>query len=425
MDTKEPLRYCLYARKSSEHDERQAMSIDSQITEMMATAERTGINVQSIKRESHSAKQSATRPIFIELIKAVEQGECDAILTWAPDRLSRNAGDLGSLVDLMDAGKLQEIRTYGQSFRNNPNEKFLLMILCSQAKLENDNRGITIKRGMRARAALGWRPGNIPIGYLNRSLNGCKDIIVDPERANIIREIFERVAIRKQSGREVKRWLDEVAFTSKRGKLLSLSQVYNILQNTFYYGEFEYPKGGELKQGSHEPLITKELFQAARRTIDQQTNNRTDWDTKQLPYRHVFICGLCSSSMVAEQNRAYIYYRCSGYAKDKGRCSNKSLSFECVDKQMITAANSGQLRRVLFLPTFNKLIDEHYAITKSIMKKKGIDYYSNTRLRDYINYAFTTGTVENKSEILTSLKQRPAILNGRIIIRPTNSSTAS
>jgi site-specific DNA recombinase len=79
MDTKEPLRYCLYARKSSEQDERQAMSIDSQITEMMETAERMGINVHSIKRESHSAKQSATRPIFLELIKAIEQGECDAI----------------------------------------------------------------------------------------------------------------------------------------------------------------------------------------------------------------------------------------------------------------------------------------------------------------------------------------------------------
>lgn len=123
------LKYALYARKSTESDERQAMSIDSQVKEMMAVAEREGITVQAIKRESHSAKQSATRPIFLELVEDLRTGKYDALLTWAPDRLSRNAGDLGALVDLMDAGKLQEIRTYGQSFRNNPNEKFLLMIL--------------------------------------------------------------------------------------------------------------------------------------------------------------------------------------------------------------------------------------------------------------------------------------------------------
>ncbi|QQS44711.1 recombinase family protein [Candidatus Roizmanbacteria bacterium] len=67
------------------------------------------------------------------------------MLTWHPDRLSRNAGDLGVIVDLMDQGKLKEIRTYSQTFRNTPNDKFLLMILCSQAKLENDNKGINVK----------------------------------------------------------------------------------------------------------------------------------------------------------------------------------------------------------------------------------------------------------------------------------------
>jgi len=97
-------------------------------------------------------------------------GKYNGILTWAPDRISRNAGDLGRIVDLMDAGILQEIRTYGQSFRNNPNEKFLLMILGSQAKLENDNRGINVKRGLRTRVEMGLWPGVAPVGYLNQNI---------------------------------------------------------------------------------------------------------------------------------------------------------------------------------------------------------------------------------------------------------------
>jgi len=73
--------------------------------------------------------------------------------------------DLGSLVDLMDEKKLMSIRTFGQTFSNSPNEKFLLMILCSQAKLENDNRGINVKRGLRARCERGLWPTCPPTGY--------------------------------------------------------------------------------------------------------------------------------------------------------------------------------------------------------------------------------------------------------------------
>ncbi len=139
------LTYCLYARKSSESDERQAMSIDSQLAEMRSMAELQALNVVCELQESHSAKDSGQRPVYNRLLQGIRDGEYNAILIWAPDRLSRNAGDLGAVVDLMDQGLLLHIRTYSQTFTNNPNEKFLLMILCSQAKLENDNKSINVK----------------------------------------------------------------------------------------------------------------------------------------------------------------------------------------------------------------------------------------------------------------------------------------
>jgi site-specific DNA recombinase len=164
------VKYCLYARKSTESEERQVLSIDSQIKEMLQLAEREGLEVVAMKRESHSAKETGQRPVFNEIVEELRDGKFNGILTWAPDRISRNAGDLGKIVDLMDSGKLEEIRTYSQSFRNNPNEKFLLMILGSQAKLENDNRGINVKRGLRTRVEMGLWPGVAPLGYLNQKL---------------------------------------------------------------------------------------------------------------------------------------------------------------------------------------------------------------------------------------------------------------
>src|SRR3990167_279982 len=121
------VKYCLYARKSTESEERQVLSIDSQVKEMLQLAERENLEVVTMKRESHSAKETGQRPIFNEIIEEIKLGKFNGILTWAPDRISRNAGDLGKIVDLMDAGKLHMIRTFWQTFGNNPNEKFLLM----------------------------------------------------------------------------------------------------------------------------------------------------------------------------------------------------------------------------------------------------------------------------------------------------------
>ena len=134
------IEYCLYSRKSSESDERQAMSIDYQIKEMNDLATREGLFIKVVRQESHSAKMSGQRPVFNQILADIRNGLFNGILTWAPDRLSRNAGDLGMLVDLMDQEKLTQIKTFSQTFTNNPNEKFLLMILCSQAKLENDQK---------------------------------------------------------------------------------------------------------------------------------------------------------------------------------------------------------------------------------------------------------------------------------------------
>ena len=89
-----PLKYCLYARKSSESDEKQALSIDSQIHEMHKIAEQEGLVIVETLTESKSAKASGQRRVYMELLKGVREQKYNAILTWAPDRLSRNAGDL-------------------------------------------------------------------------------------------------------------------------------------------------------------------------------------------------------------------------------------------------------------------------------------------------------------------------------------------
>lgn len=294
------IKYCLYARKSSEDDERQALSIDSQIKEMATLAQSQGILVTEIRRESHSARNSAQRPVFNGLISDIQRGEFNGILTWAPDRLSRNAGDLGTLVDLMDRGYLTEIRTHGQTFTNTPNDKFLLMILCSQAKLENDNRGINVKRGFKTKCELGFRPNMAPLGYKNDyySGKGMKKVFIDEERAPIIKQIFEKVAYEKYSGRDVYEWLkNETNLRSRHGNLLNLSVIYRMLNNTYYCGLFEF--SGKWYKGSHEPIISRELFDAVQKKMTVAPKSKPG--TKQFDFTKLFKCGACGSGISAQE----------------------------------------------------------------------------------------------------------------------------
>ena len=213
----EPIKYCLYARKSSESDEQQAMSIDGQLMEMREQAKREKAFVIEEITESHSAKETGQRDRFNYMVENIYNGKYNAIITWAPDRISRNAGDLGRIIDLMDQGKLLFIKTHTQTFSNNPNEKFLLMILCSQAKLENDNRGINVKRGHRNKCMIGIRPGVAPLGYIN-TIRGKRiaSVDIDKERFPIVKEIFHKVADEGYSGRMILKWLDSIGFRTKK-----------------------------------------------------------------------------------------------------------------------------------------------------------------------------------------------------------------
>lgn len=241
-----PLTFCLYARKSSEDDERQALSIDSQIKEMSDRAKLEKMKVKDVRQESYSAKQSGQRPVFNELLSDIRKGTFNGILTWAPDRLSRNAGDLGILVDFMDSGHLEAIRTHGQTFTNTPNDKFLPMILCSQQNWK------TITGEKTSNAACGRKPkwaidrAGPPLGYLNEptGIKGKKQIFVDPERAPLIREMFEKVAHHGYSGREVYRWLRrDTPLRSRSGKLPNKGVVLNPAR-------LEPSKNGSVRQQS-------------------------------------------------------------------------------------------------------------------------------------------------------------------------------
>ncbi len=332
-------RFCLYARKSSETDERQTHSINAQLKEMRAIAEREQLKVVATISESHSAKLSGSRPEFLRMIDGIKSRKFDAIITWAPDRLSRNAGDLGCIIDLMDQNLLTEIRTYHQVIRNIPTDKFLLMILCSQAKLENDNRGVCVKRGLGTAAGLGFRPCQPPTGYALEYDPHLKRNIAkpDPHEAPMVRKLFDLVGNQGLSGLEAYFFILEEGYKTKWGKPFKKSVAHSILRNPFYTGKFEYPVGsGKWHQGKHEPLISHDLFKRTRQRIEENTVE-VKWGYKKFAFSRMMLCGVCGAGIIGMEKlktkedgtvKRYIYYVCSGAKQPK--CSKKGIREENV-----------------------------------------------------------------------------------------------
>jgi len=414
------LKYCLYARKSTEAEDKQALSIESQVKEMLALAEKEKLKVVEIKREAHSSKEVGQREIFNQMLTEIRQGKYNAILTWAPDRLSRNAGDLGSIVDLMDQKLLLEIRTFGQRFTNNPNEKFLLMILGSQAKLENDNKAVNVKRGLRTRCEMGFRPGVAPTGYLNEKHVDKKcQARIDPKRAPVIKQMFERVANEQWSGRKVYRWLREINFKTKNGKPLVLANVYLILRNSFYYGEFEYPVGSNnWYVGKHTPIISKELFDRVQMTLNENFIPKTE--SKEFAFTKLIKCGYCGSGISADEKfkklkdggvNRHVYYFCT-----KARnidCKNPAINETNLISELVELMDRVDLDE---LGVKSKVEQEITRLNrfKTMLGQKEENTDVNVSSRDYAKYLLKEGTRVEKRELLSFLKSKLVLKDRKI-----------
>jgi site-specific DNA recombinase len=420
----DPIRYCLYARKSSEAEEKQALSIDSQVKEMLTIAEREHLNIVDVYRESHSAKDCGQRPVYNKLLLDIREGKFDGILVWHPDRLARNAGDLGAVVDLLDQKKLIEIRTYSQRFTNNPNEKFLLMILGSQAKLENDNKSINVKRGLKTKCEMGLWPSVAPTGYLNSKNRDQKGVIfVDPDRGTVIKEMFTRAAYQGASGRKLFKWLREIHFITRSGKPLTLSNIYVILNNHFYHGTFEYPKqSGRWFQGKHTPLITKDLFDDVQRQLQLQRKARGK--NKEFAFTRLMSCGLCGSGITAEEKyknlkdgsvNKYIYYGCTR-ARDLN-CKGGYVEEKVLIAQLLELMDKIDLDKSGINKKLEVEIERHKKFHSGIMGKPSAEYYAkDADIRNYAKYLLSEGSMFEKRDLLTCLKSNLILRDKKLLM---------
>src|SRR3989338_71185 len=182
------IRYFLYARKSSESEDRQVQSIDDQTNRLKELADRLELNIKEILSESKSAKKPNNRPVFDKMLERIENGEADGILCWQINRLSRNPVDSGKLSWLLQQSTIKAIQTIDRLYL--PDDNVLLFSM--ESGVANQyiiDLSKNTKRGLQSRLERGLPNGVVPQGYLNDKEN--KTVINDPGRFNLVRKMWD------------------------------------------------------------------------------------------------------------------------------------------------------------------------------------------------------------------------------------------
>ena len=346
MDTEElrrirSYRYVLYARKSTsdEHGE-QFRSIDDQVKSCQEMATRLGINVIKVIKEDKSAKISeysgGQRHKFYQMVEDIESGKYDGILSYHPDRLSRNTFDSGKLVDMLDTGKIIDLKFPTTEFRNNASGKLMLNIMFAMAKEYSEKLSENVKRGMNGNFDEGKANGSPKWGYdideatgqykPNESFEGIQRGFLmlaegNTTQAEVIDMWLHGGISRKTKGDPRK---------SKRPRTIEISKqtASKLFSDTFYYGVLRSKRNGtqtdlrDAYNGMFQPMITEEDYNAIQAIgiTRARTSNKKKRSAPFSPFQQFIFCNVCNDK---------VHYMVVGAS---GRPNQKKLYIRCDNK---------------------------------------------------------------------------------------------
>ena len=331
-------KYILYARKSTDVEDKQVLSIEAQLVELRAYAHNENLQIIDELVEKKSAKTPG-RPVFAELLKRIERGEANGIIAWHPDRLARNSVDGGQIVYLLDQTHLSNLKFPTFWFENTSQGKFMLSIAFGQSKYYVDNLSENTKRGLRQKVRRGEMPGRAPLGYINDMRT--KTVVVDKRRAPLVVEAFERYARGDQRLQDIANFLASNGIKTKGGRPLKKDQIAKMLTNPFYYGHFRY--AGEVFEGKHTPIVSKKLFDTVQTVFEGRHHKRTTKTNEPKPLCGLLRCGSCDMMITGENQTKrqkngnvhhYVYYHCTKKCKNIPRCPEPHVRQELLDEQL-------------------------------------------------------------------------------------------
>lgn len=317
----------IYARVSSDRQEKEGFSIPAQISYLKQYAAQNNFNVVKVFSESETAKK-AGRKAFNEMLAYIKEKKINVILVEKTDRLYRNFKDYVTIDDIkgLEVHLVKDNTILSEN--SSSQTKFLHGIKVLMAKNYIDNLREEVNKGRAEKIKQGYYPHKAPAGYINtKDENGKKIIAVDETKAPFIRKLFELYAS-GVSGEECRKQLNAMGLYHN-SKPYAKSILLKMLHDPFYIGKMEIK--GVIYQGNHEPIIDIALWNKVQ-SMFTQSKARTH--NVVFDYVGVIKCGHCGCQLTAELKKGkYIYYHCTG--KRGGDCKKSYIRQEQIEQAII------------------------------------------------------------------------------------------
>ena len=400
----EKLKYYLYARKSSESEDKQVQSIQDQVDRLTKLANDFGIKITKIYTEAKSAKKPDNRPIFEEMMKNIEAGEAEGILCWQINRLSRNPIDSARIQWLLQQKALKCIQTMDRQYL--PDDNVLLFNV--ESGMANQfilDLSKNVRRGMQGKRERGEYPHLAPLGYLNDKAEHI--IVKDPERFDLLKQAWKLMLTGNYTPPKIldilnNEWGFKTRKTKRMGsKPLALSSMYKIFNNPAYAGIMVW-EGVEYKC-NHETMITPEEFDKVQVIMGKNGHQRPK--KYEFAFTGMITCAECGCQITAEEKEKYIkstgeiktytYYHCTKRKRDI-KCNQPCINLDNMEHQI-----DDILETITILPKFKDWALE--------ILNKNNDCEVETRAKIYESQQKALAQTQRELDNLTKMRYREII----------------
>ena len=322
----------IYARYSS--DNQREESIEGQIRECTAYAEKNGITVVKHYIDRALSAKTDNRPDFQQMIKDSEKRLFDIVLVWKLDRFARNRYDSAHYEYQLERNHVKLVSAT-EPISDSPAGIMVKSMLTGMAEYYSAELSEKVVRGMTENVLKGkYNGGTIPIGF---KVDEEKFFQIDPLKAPFVVEAFQRYND-GATMKELMNWLNDSGVTTNRNQKFTYNSVQKLLTNKRYIGENHFKD--IVMPDSIPSIVDKDLFEEVQLKIKK--NSRA-------PARHKaeddyllttkLFCGMCGAMMFGEcgtgRNKVvHHYYKCAT-AKRFKTCKKKTVRKEWLEDLVI------------------------------------------------------------------------------------------
>ena len=322
----------IYARYSS--DNQREESIEGQIRECTAYAEKNGITIVKHYIDRALSAKTDNRPEFQQMIKDSEKRLFDIVLVWKLDRFARNRYDSAHYEYQLERNHVKLVSAT-EPISEGPAGIMVKSMLTGMAEYYSAELSEKVVRGMTENVLKGkYNGGTIPIGY---TVDEEKFFQIDPLKAPFVVEVFQRYND-GATMKELMNWLNNSGVTTNRNQKFTYNSIQTLLTNRRYIGENRFKD--IVMPDSIPVIIEKELFDSVQ---DKIAKNR------RAPARHKaeddyllttkLFCGMCGAMMFGEcgtsrNKNVHHYYKCAN-AKRTKTCKKKTVRKEWLEDLVV------------------------------------------------------------------------------------------